>query len=84
MSDIVDQLYDASVCSPAQNYCRNHLRMEAAAMEIERLREALRIFMEITSEERGWGTIKWMDNPDMYTQVAKARGVVESMEQKDG
>lgn len=41
MKDIVERLYDGSVCSPAQNYCYNYMTMQDAAAEIERLRACL-------------------------------------------
>ena len=38
---IIDRLYDAQVCSPAQNYCRNRYTMEFAANHIVKLQEEL-------------------------------------------
>lgn len=37
MVNLEDKLYDAQVCSPAQNYCRNRYVMEEAAQKIKRL-----------------------------------------------
>lgn len=73
MKDIVEKLYDGSVCSPAQNYYYNHTAMQEAANEIERLREVVSAFMTATSDETGWGHWNRMDSPELYIEIADAR-----------
>ena len=40
--DIVGRAYDCHVCSPAQNWCRNRPLIEEMALEIQKLRTALK------------------------------------------
>ena len=70
MTDIVERLRDRNVCSHAHNSCRNDWRMEEAATEIERLREALRYYAKNHYPNVDDGP--WGPNSNDFGDVARA------------